>query len=189
MRKILLAALLFLSLSWMIDALEEDHLKESDINRIMQQIFSEHVDKKKLTDPILHEALIVYIDQFDPHRMYLLESEVAPFFDLPADQLDAAIEQYKKGDFSLFEKLNQVIQKAILRARTIRASLEQTIKNSTFSPSPDVEQRPLAKQEMIPFAQNLDTLKERILENLGTYLQEQKSRLGQTPKRADLDGL
>lgn len=41
---------------------------------------------------------------------------------------------------------------------------------------------------MIPFAQNLDTLKERILENLGTYLQEQKSRLDKPQKEQILMG-
>lgn len=187
MRKLWCVTLLFLIWAWMIDAREQDALKASDINRIMEQIFSEHVDKKELTDKIMHGSLVIYIDQFDPHRMYLLESEVAPFLKLPSDQLDLAISQYKKNDFSLFKKLNAVIQDSILRSRKIRQGIEQEVKNSPFHPSPDIAHRPLSKSQMESFAVTIDQLKERITQNLGTYLDQQKGRMEQplTPQKKE----
>ena len=119
--------------------------------------------------------------------MYLLESEVAPFINLPSDQLDLAISQYKKSDFTLFKKLNTVIQDSILRSRKIRQGIEQEVKTSLFHPSPDSEHHPLSRDQMEPFAVSADQLKERIMQNLGTYIDEQKGRMEQplTPQKKE----
>lgn len=179
MHKWWITALLFLSINFLIEAHEQDLLKTGDINRIMQQIFSEHVDKKEMTSQILHSALLIYIDQFDPHRMYLLQSEVAPFLNFSPAQLNQAIEQYKKNDFTIFKQLNQIIQASIERSRKIRQGLELEVKNNLFHPSPDKEHSSLSnKEEMDVFAKNTDQLKERLTENLGTFIDAQKQRYG-----------
>lgn len=58
----------------------EDHskLKTDDIQKVMSQIFQQHVSKKAMTDPILQNSFRAYIDQFDPDRVYLLQSEISP---------------------------------------------------------------------------------------------------------------
>lgn len=165
----------------MSEAHEQDLLKIQDISLIMKEILSEHVDKKEITVPVLNHALEIYIDQFDPHRMYLLESEVAPYFKPSEAQLQQAIEQYKHNDFSVFKQLNQIIQSSIDRSRRIRQELELDIKNSLFYPSPDKEHVPIVKkEEMEPFAGTREELRKRIMQNLGTYIQVQKRRYGDT---------
>jgi carboxyl-terminal processing protease len=172
-------ALLFLSMNDLLDAHEQDLLKADDIKRIMQQILSEHVDKKEMTNQIFQNALIIYIEQFDPHRMYLLESEVTPFIHLSSAQLSQAIEEYKINNFSIFKKLNQVIQASIERSRKIRDGFELEVKNNLFYQSPDKADKPLSNQEeMDPFARTIDQLKERIKQNLGTFIDLQKRRYG-----------
>ena len=146
---------------------EQDLLKSSDISRIMQQILSEHVDKKEVTPPVLQHAFETYINQFDPHRMYLLESEVVSYFKPYPAQLAQAIQQYKRNDFSQFKQLNQTIQASIERARRIREDLEASVKASTFHPSPDKEHTPIANKEGFePFAATREQLKERMMQNL-----------------------
>lgn len=168
--------LLILSLVGLAYASEDETLKPKDIRRIMDQIFSEHVTKKGMDRQILGHALVVYIDQFDPYRMYLLESEVNQYKNLPPTELDQAIEQYKKNDYSLFVKLNQLIQSAIERSRKIREGLETDVKKSLFHPSPDKEQK-LVQKTTDAFPSTIDQLKDRILLNLATYIDLQKGRI------------
>lgn len=174
-----IAVLIFLNMSYFLEAADEDLLKTKDIHHIMQQILSEHVAKKEITSQILQSALVIYIDQFDPHRMYLLESEVSPYFHLSLRQLDKAIEQYTQNDFSIFQQLNQVIQNSILRSRKIRQGLESEVKNNLFHQSPDTMQYPISNREdMEPFARTENQLKDRIMQNLGTFIDLHKKRYG-----------
>jgi carboxyl-terminal processing protease len=159
-----------------LNAHEQDLLKESDIHRIMQQILSEHVNKNKMTGQILQSALLIYIDQFDPHRVYLLESEVAPFIHLSSQQLNQAIEQYKHNDFSIFKQLNQVIQTSIARSRKMRQDLELEVKSKTFHSSFDKE--PITHNEE-PFALTEEQLKGRLIRNLAAFIEAQKRRYGE----------
>lgn len=188
MRQWLFAVFILLMMNRLGEAHEQDLLKPADISRIMQQILSEHVEKKEVTAHILNNAFEIYIDQFDPHRMYLLESEVAPYFNASQSQLQQAIQQYRQKDFSVFKKLNQIIQASIERSRLIRHELELKVKNSLFSPSPDKEHLPVTNKEALePFARTQEELKKRILQNLGTYINAQKKRFGSamTPQRKE----
>jgi carboxyl-terminal processing protease len=179
MHKRWFAVFLLLIMSGLIEAHEQDLLRTRDISHVMQQILSEHVNKKEITTLILHHAFEIYINQFDPHRMYLLESEVVAYFKPTSAQLEQAMEQYKRNDFSRFKQLNQTIQTAIERSRRIRQELEIGVKNSLFHPSPDKEHGPIANKEtMEPFASTKEQLEERILQNMGTYINTQKKRYG-----------
>lgn len=189
MSKKIFVALLFMVISCGGEAHEQDLLKTSDISRIMQQILSEHVDKKEVTAPLLHHAFETYINQFDPNRIYLLESETAPYFLPTPVQLEQAIEQYKRKDFSQFKQLNQKIQTSIERSRRIRQDLEANVKNSLFHLSSDKVQAQVAnKDDLTPFAATKEQLKERMMQNLGSYIDAQKKRYGEamTPERKDL---
>src|SRR4051812_19129677 len=104
MNRCWLGIFLFLSISGLLRAYEQDLLKANDIHRVMQQILSEHVDKKEMSGHILQNALLIYIDQFDPHRIYLLEQEIAPFIRLSPMHLRQIIEQYKQNNLSIFRQ-------------------------------------------------------------------------------------
>lgn len=178
---------LFLLNSFCI-AYEQDLLKSNDISRIMKQILAEHVEKKEVTAKILDNSLMIYIDQFDPHRMYLLEREVLPYFKPQEGQLLKAIQQYNQNDYGIYKQLNQTIQNSILRSRRTRETLESQLKSSMFHPSPDQAHGPIANKETLePFVRTEEQLKERILQNLGSYINAQKKRFGEviTPERKE----
>ena len=152
--------LLFFSIG--AEAHEQESLKTNEIHHIMDQIFSEHVNKKEISDQILHHAFLIYIDQFDPHGIYLLESEVAPYVELPPAELDQAIKQYKANDFAPFKKLNTLIQGSIVRARKIREGLEPEVKKSQFLPESRERESPWGqkKEDWNLFAETADQLRE-----------------------------
>jgi len=186
MVKKLFVAILLLIMRSGIEAHEQDLLKTPDISHIMQQIFKEHVDKKEMTGQILQHAFEIYINQFDPRHMYLLESEVAPYLQLSSVQLEQAIQQYKNNDFSRFKELNQTIQASIERARRMRQEIEVNVKTPLFHSNSDKGAVSIANQEgMEEFASTKEQLKERMIQNFEVYIETQKKRYGEamTPER------
>lgn len=149
----------------------EETLQENDIHQIMDQIFSEHVDKKNMSCQIMHQALLVYIDQFDPRRMYLLKEEILPYVNLSQTEIDQAIEQYKKNDYSVFKRLNALIQQAIIRSRNIRKGLD-------FFAVKEIGKRDPQQKGADSFPSTIEQLKERILLDFAFYLQVQNNRIG-----------
>ena len=178
---------IFLGLALGAEAQEQDKLKDKDIHQIMDQIFSEHVNKKSMTTEIMQHALLIYIDQFDPHRMYLLKNELVPYVDLPPAELNQAIDQYKQNHFALFKKLNALIQNSILRSRKIRGRIRTEVKNSQFHPSPDKENNGANEGGLESFPATMEQLKEKVLKNLSTYIEVQNDRMGGalTPKKKE----
>lgn len=160
----------------------QELLKSDDVRKVMEQIFSQHVDKKEISSDILRNAFHVYIDQFDPLRLYLLQEEVNPYLNITDDQMKEFMVQYKNNDFSAFEKLNGVIQKSIYRARELRAEVEQK-KNVLFS-------APLVSGEedkadwvdpnlTLTFAKDTDELKRRIEKTIISFISGEKRRFGE----------
>lgn len=157
-------------------------LQSQDINRVMKQIFDQHVDKKEMSASILKNSFKVYIDQFDPNRIYLLESEVAPFLALSDADVTHYIDQYKRSEFPEYMLLNDMIQKAIIRARKIRASLEEINlshwfqKSESFSADGNEEwSDPDLKR---PFAANEKDLENRIRKTLLQFIASERKRFG-----------
>ena len=186
MRKFLIGSLLILIIRLNCLAHEPDLLKANDISRIMQQILSEHVDKKEMTAKILQNALRIYIDQFDPDRMYLLESEVIPYFNPSSANLEKAVDQYKRNDFSPFEKLNGIIQASIERSRLLRKKMNFEGSNFKINEESLMKQRG-ALSGAESFAKNTQQLEQRIKESFEEYIDLQKRRYGEamTPQRKE----
>src|SRR5262249_1608055 len=96
------------------------NLRLGDVTRLMDNIFAQHVTQKKMTAEIMRRSIAHYINQFDPHHVYLLAADVEPFLGMSPSNLDYLVDEYNKGDFSIFDALNSVIQKAIHKMRDFR---------------------------------------------------------------------
>lgn len=159
---------------------QNELLKPDDVSKVMQQIFEQHVDKKEISTTILKNAFKIYIDQFDPLRIYLTSEEVSPWLDPGNQQLAVILEQYKANDFTAFTELNGVIQKAIERNRQLRDQLYREgnalftapvtgVTNDEEWSDPDLKQ---------PFAATIPDLKNNIRNELIKFIAEEKRRFG-----------
>jgi carboxyl-terminal processing protease len=155
-----------------------EYLTNQDVSRIMAQILAQHVDQHEMTGQSLQKAFKSYINQFDPYRIYLLESEAAPYEQMSDRQQQQLIAQYRSGDFSAFKTLNQTIQQAILRARTLRLEIEKNghPQKLTTSSDNDLSDPDLSR----PFAATLGELKVRNRQVLATALETADSSVKQT---------
>ncbi len=161
-----------------LNAHEQDLLKSSDVDRIMNQILSQHVEKRVMSGKILQSAVAIFINQFDPLRIYLLESEIAPYAHLTDAQLNQYVEQYQRNDFTVFKQLNQLFQKAIERSRKLRKEIETHDKEALFHLDNATSNGSDAKAER-PFARDENELKKRILESLESFIVSYKQRYGE----------
>lgn len=157
---------------------EQEMLKTSDIQRVMEQLFQKHVDKKEVNPEILQNAVRAYIEQFDPAHTYLLEQEIQPFAYLAPSQLSELNENYAKGNFTLFKELDEVFAKAIERSRTIRKDLYAN-SNPLFIKAEELFNNKQEGFAVLPFATSADALKERNQNELTTYIKNQIRRYGE----------
>lgn len=144
----------------------------------MKQIFEAHVDKKEMTNEILKNSFKIYLDHFDPDRLYLLQSEVDPYLNMDTAEVNRVMEQYKNSDFSAFIKLNEVIVKAIERNRQIRSDLIKNHQSEIFNTNPH---SPLINESDLKknYASSLDELKKRNLNLLQQFIVEEKHQFGE----------
>lgn len=169
----------FILVSNGISAQEHETLKNSDIQKIMQQILGQHFGAKEISNTIIKNSFKAYIDQFDPERIYLLEEEVRPYLQLSDSAVAQVIAQYKNNSFAEYVQLNKVIQQAIERARKYRLEIESNV-SQLFDASVktghegwrDVEFRRL-------FAKTSVELKERIKIDLVEFIEAQKKHFGE----------
>jgi len=114
-------------------------------------MFNYHVEYKEISPLLIRRSLKIFIEQFDADKTYLLASEVKPYLDVNDSQVQSVVQGYYANDFSTFRALNEVIQKASLRARAYRKEIEKELilnprddevpsGESYLNYSPDVDQ-------------------------------------------------
>ncbi len=146
-------------------------LKESDISRIMKEIFNQHVDKKEMSGPILKASIRSYLEQFDPDRIYFLENEVNPYLSMSNDELSVLVSRYKKGDYTTFKEVNKLIQRSIERARDLRRNKLETILKETFD-------KGYTSQATYGFAKNVHELSKRQEDHFREFIARYVHRFG-----------
>jgi len=164
-----------------LSAQEHAKLKIQDIQITMQQIFKQHVSQKEMSDAIIQNSFRAYIDQFDPDRVYLLDSEVQPYLGISNAGLTVVLDDYKKNQFPKYTELNTLIQKAIERSRKIRTDLEDNSQDlfkayvqGGSDEDDDVTDPNLKKK----FASTVDQLQKRIRHALLKFIAGERRRFG-----------
>jgi carboxyl-terminal processing protease len=153
-----------------------EYLQKEDVNRVMNQIFDRHINKKEMTEEILKNSLRLYVDQFDPRHIYLLQSEVEPFLNPSEEEIEQYLTNYKKHNFTTFRKIDELVANAIDRQRGIRKSLMS---------DPD----PLFRDRLGPdyydslsqrndFAASAGELKQRVRDDIMDFIEHQRDRFG-----------
>ncbi len=102
----------------------------------MERFFALHITNDELNPAIVRRSMKIYIENFDPERVYLLESEAAPYLHISDRKALEILSRLKKHDYSDFIALNQLIQKSILRAETMRKDLVPQMVRSDHDSEP-----------------------------------------------------
>ncbi|MCB1119364.1 MAG: PDZ domain-containing protein, partial [Chlamydiia bacterium] len=122
---------------------------------------------------VLKNSLTIYLDDFDPNKMYLLASEVAPYTNVEGHVLDRIFFDYGQNRYTAYQEIDQLIQRAIRRARPIRQVLLQN-PNALFHAALKEEVADESEEYPLTVAQ----LRERIRRELVAYLKEKADVYG-----------
>ncbi len=138
-----------------------------------EEIFKAHFKYKKFTPELARRVLGNYLEELDPAKVYLLKEEISPWTSPSEELLKRVVANFKKEDFSIFNKIYEVMVRAIERRNLLEAEIDG-------DELPDVSE---SKVQAIEWAKNKDELKKRILylralqieaaENLGVGTKEQ----------------
>ncbi len=102
----------------------------AEIPILMDDMFSQHVEKKEILPHIVRRMVKNYFEQFDPLHTYLLDKEVNHFVDFEGKgypQAEKLAEEMKKGNFAYFDALDKCLMNSIKRAQKIRSKLFATM--------------------------------------------------------------
>ncbi len=175
MRGLCVASILGVGLlSFVLPSLPNDKdslLKPQDIQRVMQEITSQQVGEKRVDEQVFLGAIKAYIDQFDPKRLYLLDSEVEPYLNPKKEELSSWLTYYQRKEFVPFHRLNALFQTAILRNREFRAEWDQERASFFQKDQKFVENK--------GFAKSIYQLKQRNALALMKFIQEIKLSRGE----------
>jgi len=149
-------------------------LEVSDIHRLMDLMLKNHVDQHQLSSDLIKRSLKLYIDQFDPHRIYLQESEVRPYLELDDRAVSKLLEQYQNNNYSIYSQLNELFYRAILRGRALREKIEKNFaQNTSYS-----AQQPAGDPQAL-FATDMQMLQELNRQYIQMILTAQKHKYGE----------
>lgn len=119
-QKLILFIFFFLSSFGFTDS---QNLKIADIRPILSRFFSYHIENKELNTTLIRRSIKIYIENFDPEKVYLLDSEVSQYLNLSDKQAQKILNRIQKEDYSDFESMNELFQRAILRSQEMRTDL------------------------------------------------------------------
>lgn len=146
-------------------------LKYSNVRQNMQNIFHYHVENKELSSTLIRRSFKIYIEQFDPEKLYLLKEEVLPFLELEDREIAKVTKQYERDQFDEYIRLNAVLEKAITRHRQIRAEVkEQVIRASSLSQGVD---------HSTDYARNEEELRQRMFYKFSRLIELREKKDGQ----------
>jgi carboxyl-terminal processing protease len=101
----------------------------------IEEILRAHATHHTLNQELVQRSLENFLHELDPNFSYLIEPELLKWTKPSPELLTAALEGYKKEDYSTFEEAYTVMIKAIERRRTLEKKIVTMIPPSGVDPS------------------------------------------------------
>ena len=136
-------------------------LSLKDVRPSMDKMFVYHVENKTFSPIVVKRSLKIYIEQFDPDRLYLLKGEVEPFLSITPRQIRKVINHFNEDQFPEYANLNFLIEKAIYRSQRIRHQEVERLINE----GPEAISQPI-KSPPLNYPSSENELRERIYNRL-----------------------
>ncbi len=141
----------------------------NEINKVMDQIFQYHIEYKEYNTLIISRSFKLYIDHFDPLKIYLLQEEIDDYLNMDEDSANLVLQRVRNNDFSDYLALNKIFQRSVIRARNLR---EELIKSLILN---DIREKKI-KDDHEVYAKEFNELVERQKNNLINFYLAQKRR-------------
>ncbi len=109
-----------LCLCWILSCeAKRPELTAQQVTEKVQEIMKSHATEKTLTPPITKRILNNYLELLDSSKTYFLEPELDQWVHPSDALLNQLIEDFSKSNFQIFDQINDVMVKAIMRRRDL----------------------------------------------------------------------
>jgi carboxyl-terminal processing protease len=115
--------LFFLLFSYILEA-KPPALSPRDTRVKIEEVLKAHVSFQHLNSDLVKRAIENYLEEIDPSKTYLIESEILKWLTPNEELLTTTLEGYKKEDFSVFEQIHQVFIEAIARRNRLEERVQ-----------------------------------------------------------------
>lgn len=147
-------------------------LKKGDIRETFDEMLGFHVEHSAMSPLLLQRSIKIYLEQFDPSKMYLLEEEAKAIQKVSNERLQEGVDRFKKEEYVDFVEVNKMALRAVLRARQWRQEVEKEFILSAQ------EAYPMRGEAYLSYAQTEQQLKARLRKQLIRVLMEEKVQNG-----------
>lgn len=143
------ALLIFLLLFASVCYSKLPELSPKEVRSRTEEILKSHVVYKNLTPFLAERILQNFLTELDPSKTYLIESEIQEWTHPTDAQKQKVIEGLQNANFSLFEKLHDIMVSAIERRNLLEEELENAALPANVDPNEFKDQKWAAnKQEL-----------------------------------------
>lgn len=112
------------ALSSFVGECKPPELTARDTRMKIEEILRAHATYHTLTQELIQRSLQNYLEDLDPSKTYLIESEIVKWTEPSEDLLSKALDSYKKEEFTVFEEIHKVMLDAIQRRRSFEEKLK-----------------------------------------------------------------
>jgi carboxyl-terminal processing protease len=98
-----------------------------EVRPMAEEMFAYHVEHKKLNNLLMQRSIKIFINQFDPQKIYFTSAEVRPYLEMGERKLQGMIANYFHDEYGDFLSLNRLIAKAIKRNLEWREEIQREL--------------------------------------------------------------
>jgi carboxyl-terminal processing protease len=112
-------------------------LSPKDTKTKIDEILKAHVSHQKLSTEMVKRSFINYLDEIDPGKTYLIESEIIEWLNPSEESLERTLSNILSEDFTTYEQLHEIFLLSIERrsrfeVQLAAADLPKNVKTSEF---------------------------------------------------------
>ncbi|MGZ3633234.1 MAG: tail-specific protease Tsp [Parachlamydiaceae bacterium] len=83
----------------------------------VHEIMQSHATYKQLTPVLIKRIMLNYLEEIDPTKTYFIDSDIKQWTDPSDETINQVLAQFEKGDYLVFEQMQQVLSQAINRRK------------------------------------------------------------------------
>jgi carboxyl-terminal processing protease len=125
-----------------------------DVKKKIQEVLRAHVSYKDLNEEILKRSINNFIDELDPTKTYFTKPEIAQWQNPEKSILDRILQEFKKGDYRVFNEIHELFCSLIPR----RDRLENDLDKEQIAPY----NKALLSDEELDWVEDKKALKKRL---------------------------
>src|SRR5271157_5840273 len=96
-----------------------------DVRPVVEEMLNYHVEYKQFNAPLLKRSFKIFVDQFDPYKIYFTAEEVTPYLATSEKKAQQAALAYQIDRFPDFMALSRLIGQVVERNAEWRGELQR----------------------------------------------------------------